>query len=418
MNEIQDSILGESWVEHDRGLPRYSSNIVRPQSGVVPGNVEMVTVRIGGVGFDIMGEFDAAVVKKMYAGFVQSLPGNVKVRVEMCDYLPPAESLGAEPNRISMWDRNGYACGYIDCTKIECAVWVKRSDRYFAYAFDSFLGAALSVLAPLFGSILLHCSLVDFESGVTAFSGPCDMGKSTLARMLCNTGKVLSEDVGLIVCGREFATVFPTPFLFKEFPPLAVSRRLGRLVFLHRADKPEMVHLEFGDAIGELTANTLFYGKDCEAFRQIAALAGRCARRLISQVEAWSLGFNARHINLGDVEHKDEVVQLIGKMNKQAERDGSQPTFSTFDVLSRAPSYKSRPGHVTEHEEVWVSGKQYLWGLSDLASAVWRACATQRAMTELLDTILSEERFRTGYGEQDVLDAIRDLESANLLRRM
>jgi hypothetical protein len=121
---------------------------------------------------------------------------------------------------------------------------------------------------------------------------------------------------------------------------------------------------------------------------------------------------------LDDVEHKNEVVQLIGKMNKQAERDDGQPTFSTFDVLSRAPGCKSRPGRVTEHEEVWVSGKQYLWGLSDLVSAVWRACATRRTMTELLDTILSEEKFRTGYGEQDVLDAIRDLESANLLRRM
>jgi hypothetical protein len=378
----------------------------------------MVTVRIGPICFDILGEFDVPLIKRMYADFIQASPGNVKVRMKMCDYLPPTETLSAEPNHITMEDTNGYACGYVDCTKIECAVFIKRSERHFACAMDSFLAAALSVLAPLFGGIVLHCSIVDFGTGVTAFSGPCDMGKSTLARMFCDTGKVLSEDVGLIVCGREVATVFPTPFIFKEFPPSAVSRRLGKLVFLHRADNPEMLRLGSGDAIRQLSANTLFYGEECKTFRQIAMVAGRCAFRLVSQVETWFLGLDASCINLGDLDHKAEVVQLIAKINRQSETADGQPTASKFDFLSRAPGCRSRLHPVNNREEVWVSGMQRLWGLSDLASAVWRSCAKRRTLTGVSDMILSEEKFRKDYGERDVFEAICDLESANLLMRI
>ncbi len=164
-----------------------------------------------------------------------------------------------------------------------------------------------------------------------------------------------------------------------------------------------------------LSSNVFLHGLRNEALDKLTELIAHRAHQLAQIVDSWHLDFDARRMYVDDSAYKMQVIELVRYIVLSWDPDSDVPTsMSSGSLLSRHCNCISRSSLDLRRDEIWVKDRQELWGLSHIATSIWRACEVPRTISELM-ALTTENSLSITY--TDVENAISDMESAGFLKR-
>lgn len=196
-----------------------------------------MTIWIGGVGITVSSSKPSYLqnLSKRFWGYINDIPGQIQIEIIETNFKPEITKNGSEYLWFTMF--SGHIYVYIENSTWAGKAFISEETPVKYDAIDSMLTMLAAYYLPLFSSVLIHGSCIEYEKSGICFMGESGTGKSTACKIFSPVSKVISEDMLVFNCFVDKITGRSIPLGQKHFwVENDTETKVKNIVFLKKGE--------------------------------------------------------------------------------------------------------------------------------------------------------------------------------------